>query len=1714
VTQYPVRRRRESGVALMAVLLVLMALVAIALPFSLSMRNQERSATVAVYQAKAQASVEAVLRLAEEELSLTDSTRDATPHYDSPEELSVQLSAAAGRYAEDANDPAGTIWSARTGDEQGRVDLNQSSPFLLGNLLGGYRLAGGLDAGSEAELRLADSSGLPEQGIVWVDGELILYRSLNDRVLSGLSRAFNTSLVRSLPAREHRDRAAVIDYRVLVAALYPYKIRPGDWQGYATVTALKDISSLGEVAFTSDEIEGLWDDLTTWAVLPGSGRFLGAARLLLDADPSSAEQELFVNYGRNFGPGTVVRIHDEHRLEYNLVVSAEPAGEGFFRLLLQEPLQNGYRADEALVEALARAPVDINGCSRRVLEALLSGVRLSGSTERVEAGEAALVADALLQARPIKGLPDLAAVLKSLSENEVIGDDDRRALLLNAEHAGDALLAFGTAPFAYRSYGVFRIDAAASENLPVVPGSTQGGREQARLFARQISQVFAPGEQIDLLSSQLDFEEAIRLSRTGKFWTTFPENLLDLDDLNQPPSRVAAALNGRFAAQAGTQEPYLRLAPSRKQGGRDQTAWIGDVERVLHFDGSGPEEYRSNDIDGWNVADQGPLALPVDSDLVGLLTDRGWARPFCFEMWWRPQDSAVGTETILFDCGYQGDQEQVEVTNRIFATFDGERLSFRVADASIPDLVGQTFPGAATDLKPGDYPQQFAQIQYAFDDGLAFGEDVAYHLTFYARGTKPTDLLLLVDGVPRGRRAFQTRVREELHAPAGAGPFANIPGYTAGQSTKIAVEDARLLPPFGVVRIDQELIEYTDRNDRELIVSRAGGDAFGGRAKRGSSGDRHLETEAVELYGYTGVLMSERVPNGPNIGMRNPLGRFGVAMVDPELKQTVEIRAVIDNPQPDGPRDIRIGVGIDSTAAELPLVGLGDPNGTNPGGSAAAGIMNLAELFDQNGGFALIVSCPRPPPSNGGDDRLTVGEAEARFTWIRTLRTPNGELIGLGELIKYTSYDGGTLRGVTRAPGSTRNSRWVPAPSNLMVAGEQATTDAARTGTDAHAHVMTWDNNWVEDGYAQRQPVFVLPVSVKPGLGQQALNKSFAVPVKQGIYTLPEMAQIGTGFSGAATGGGTEWIRYDVTSDGCLVRDNPLRIQNTVDLLARDLTVNYTRESPGKLPDLQAVFEAVNFEEIAGTREDKQQLARDAGIPATRLDGGVLAFRGVLGTETKDHPAQARALPVIRTYRNDVMAARPGARDFVTLVDPVSESREGHRVNYGYCESDVEGWGGAACHLAFDSGVLGEYQENLRNLFSAVDPESSSAGMAALMNANIQSRELTRILKFPSGELPSALGEELHLGGDMYGEAAPGGGVIDELEFFNPQTPSDVLPRHARYMLSRDDDFKGTLYVDREALRYNLWTILGSAVEAIDPVANLPKDGCVLLIDEELIAIDQIRIEADRREAELEIAVNGRGYLGTPIQFHTRSAPVREMTFLRVSRLEKSISETAREIPVADASDFPTHGVVQIGRELIGYVRKEGQLLVMPDYLDPRLNTRVGLFRGRYGTRPESHAQGTLVYVFPYRFEDRYQERADDPELAWVGVFLKARGGFYQELSWTADQTSELVDLVVAARVGGRGRFSDDPEEVPDLFLFTTPGGTQTDRNELLRQGDDLELRIFTRYLDGAFDSAAFEPDPGSHRGGSNEWKRAPRLKALGVQWIAGPHRLAYEEWR
>src|SRR5206468_3898546 len=125
---------------------------------------------------------------------------------------------------------------------------------------------------------------------------------------------------------------------------------------------------------------------------------------------------------------------------------------------------------------------------------------------------------------------------------------------------------------------------------------------------------------------------------------------------------------------------------------------------------------------------------------------------------------------------------------------------------------------------------------------------------------------------------------------------------------------------------------------------------------------------------------------------------FEIAMIDPTDKDAKK-PLVLDAKFP-----FSIGEGIDSTVKKFKLVQLKKPK---PGASGGGGAPKHS--FQQSGGFALIVSSPIPPPSDkGGYEQTLPDGTKIQWTWERAAKTTKKEIIGLGELIHYSSFDGTT----------------------------------------------------------------------------------------------------------------------------------------------------------------------------------------------------------------------------------------------------------------------------------------------------------------------------------------------------------------------------------------------------------------------------------------------------------------------------------------------------------------------------------------------------------------------------------------------------------------------------------------------------------------------------------------------------------------------------------
>jgi hypothetical protein len=405
----------------------------------------------------------------------------------------------------------------------------------------------------------------------------------------------------------------------------------------------------------------------------------------------------------------------------------------------------------------------------------------------------------------------------------------------------------------------------------------------------------------------------------------------------------------------------------------------------------------------------------------------------------------------------------------------------------------------------------------------------------------------------------------------------------------------------------------------------------------------------------------------------------------------------------------------------------------------------------------------------------------------------------------------------------------------------------------------------------------------------------------------------------------------------------------------------------------------------------------------------------------------------------------------------------------------------------------------------------------------IEKREFTRLVKFPSGEMPTTVAENVSFGAGLESSGvAPA--MLDEL---------DVVTN-----LSKE----GYIVYDPAMAQENPESPTGQDLPGIDedaeeipirqfkypdglPIDGLPEDGGVVRIEDELIAYREL----DTTGGYLLGCV--RGILGTEPRYHAIPARIIPMTGIVVSKLESELTEQAAEVQVSDAKSFPRAGYLRIGDEIIGYTGRSDSSFTMParratdDESDPGssspsdtggANASSGLFRGRFGTTPLAHENEAIVYAMPFRYWDRSARFADDAAMSYFEVKKHVPGGIWKRVAWTEFLVPH-VDIHLLVRFDGGPNWDEDRKFVElgvdampttdkksYLYLITNPH----EENRLDIRSDRIEVRVLFVYQPGAYQRS----EEGDDFVMPNEWKDTPRLKALRIEYIAPKTVLYHEE--
>jgi len=1743
---------RERGVALVTVLAVFAALLLIATPFALSMRAHYDTSVNRAESSRAVRDAESAIEYAKASLMRTCGELDATPDHDTLDELVVDLSRLAGPLGGSVRDPRARLWSVRVEDEQGRINVNSASPFLLGNLLGVSRLAAEIDE-KETRIVVEDAGRFAEEGgVVWIEGEFVRYARATGATLVDCERG----VAGGTEPRSHSLGAAAVDARAIRVAEARYALRHGTYAPFPNVEAMKAISDLGEARFRPGELERIAPLLTVWSARPDDGAFWNPQEVRAASADERGRTVLEVSNGRYVSPGSLVRLDvrgEEPRYAIVSSTSFKPGAEligdavlgralelssssaaggpiqftgssgpgGVVKLAigsgddLGRPDRVTLGADlgveierDSLVEAVlwteARHPVNVNTASEEVLVALLEGLRLSGREDAVTRAEALAVAKRIRSAPVTSHRHLLVEVLEKAEEEGEVSDDDVAAIYLNALNSNDASLSFSTAPFCFVSFDVFRIEATAMRN-------SAAGAELARTTVREIVRLSPPGERTLRFETQGDFEDPINWSRTGRFIATGPVNVAGDDGKNVPASRFRMhRFRHLFPSLARLDENGLdagdfRLAPARSPG-----------FNVEHFDDhDDPDGYDAADgpFRHWGVsslggesgqfnivlsvtqpaangAGQTVIARAVTVDRVGGAAGggSGFVSPAAVSLWFRPEGGG-GAEWTLFDIGETSER------NRVSLVYEPgpQHLRFRVQDAALED--------------PRERLPHETEVVYP----LRLVDRSWYHVTAAFRGTKPQDLTLFVDGNPAPmRHRLLTRLSSSLDSGAVQGT--------------IAVEDSEGFPDEGVLRIGDEKIEYSSRTSGSFSI-RSDALVASGRGARGSQLQSHEAGVAVELFGYSLAIESDIPTGGASLGGGGTLGEFRIAALDGRTR----LPYTDDKGRP--------LLGILATDVEIPLKAL-------PGDDAGNG-SDFMDAF-QSSGYALVVS----------------GYEAIDYVCTDTGRVM-GSIIGYREIVYYGGVAGNRLVSVQRGQTTRLNDA----------------RDALFTTKAVFA------NETPAGEPSERRPTYVVPISL---LAAGDVSNGYLDPAETGVS---ERVQVDD-----------EWVRYDSILEGrYFVRDDPSalgavgrgrkRVQipiawNTggggggrrggpgappadfgADLLVsgpRGLFIAPIAESapeggtPGTGPEGGPAGQRPGTGRRPGpegpTGEKPPTGRRPPGPPGgtgggteggsgggTTPGGGggeggdggssprptttqvdsELKFRHRDGTAWETHAAGADLVPVFRT-----MGLAAGRFDSATILAPGGGSGELARVNWSARGDGRFSGGRGRVHnyVAFEADVSRRQASTIGDM--------RADGMTDAELDRYDSRHLARIVKFPSGELAARPPREALFGGSSQGGGAfPG--HLDEIgiersrnnAYVVSELDRDQSDTRPRFVTAEEDEIsvaRADLQIDwgvREGRRrvdgrrYVSGRYFGRRVALTDeadavPYTPLPPDGGLVLVDRELIAYSELeeRDEAERRLVVLKGCV--RGFLGTEPSVHSLTTPVTFLDFLPVSRLESALTAGGAIIDLAEAGDFPLAGAVAIvgpdGRiaEIVHNTRRDGRRLFMPETTDAEGARMGGLFRGRFGTRPRAFSAGDFAIRYPFRYWDRWKDRSDHPEMAVLDVGACLPGAFVTGVSWDEEPSpSSRTDVRVLVRLDGRASFGDEPRGAGNgLYRFDdpSPGGLP---NPIGASADTVEIRAGFAYEADAFDGRFI----------SNAWKETPSVRSITLRYLS-PSAVLYRE--
>ena len=382
----------------------------------------------------------------------------------------------------------------------------------------------------------------------------------------------------------------------------------------------------------------------------------------------------------------------------------------------------------------------------------------------------------------------------------------------------------------------------------------------------------------------------------------------------------------------------------------------------------------------------------------------------------------------------------------------------------------------------------------------------------------------------------------------------------------------------------------------------------------------------------------------------------------------------------------------------------------------------------------------------------------------------------------------------------------------------------------------------------------------------------------------------------------------------------------------------------------------------------------------------------------------------------------------------------------------------------------------------------------------------TRLLKFPSGELPDAINAQRYVGANRNGEGQLSGYVDELIVNTHAATGARIAMNSTGTGITESDtqiqaeefDFwpvnqNGNIAGGQNARQLsaglNAWPVTGLIRIEDELIYYTAKSttNCEYYADvipvlvqpqgknktkaEHWVTVpcptrEELHPNLQTRQVLLLTVV--RGVLNSKTVKHEVGTPIMLYDGMPISTMTQPLMVDGDVFAVQNAAGFPNEGYAWMGNEVVSWLKANG-------------NSFQGCkhFRGRFGTSRQEHEMGEIVRCLPFRYWDRQEPIYDGPGQAFIQAGYSASDATWENINVVISGTEDrpkpnTVRPRVLVRFDGKPAWDADPTNSEGgLYEFRGREGIIALNGGQTRgvRADQIEIRVYWQFKNGAFDA-------------------------------------------